>query len=275
MDAFVCRTCGVQYPPAETPPPACPICQDERQYVGEGGQRWATLAELATESHRCQVRELEPGLLGIGVTPPFAIGQRALLACTPSGNLLWDPPGFLDGPAVEAVRERGTLAAVSASHPHFYGVLAEWSAAFGDAPILVPLADRQWFPRPGPAVWLWADRLRLVPGITLVQCGGHFPGSAVAHWAAGAAGRGALLTGDTISVVRDRRYVTFMRSYPNQIPLPERSVRTIVERVGTYRFDRIYGGWWDSVVDAGAAAAVRRSADRYVRWIRGEADPDR
>ena len=39
------------------------------------------------------------------------------------------------------------------------------------------------------------------------------------HWPAGANGKGALLTGDIIQVVQDRRYVSFMRSYPNLIPL--------------------------------------------------------
>ena len=51
--------------------------------------------------------------------------------------------------------------------------------------------------------------------ITLIRCGGHFPGSTVLHWAKGADGKGVLLTGDTIMVVSDRRYVTFMYSYPN------------------------------------------------------------
>jgi hypothetical protein len=60
-----------------------------------------------------------------------------------------------------------------------------------------------------------------------------------------------------------------MRSYPNQIPLPESAVRGIVDAVRPFEFDRIYGGWWDSVVTAGAKAAVERSAERYVRWIRG------
>ena len=31
----------------------------------------------------------------------------------------------------------------------------------------------------------------MLPGVTLIQCGGHFPGSAVVHWAGGAAGAGA------------------------------------------------------------------------------------
>lgn len=275
MPPYICRTCAVQFAPAASPPAACPICTDERQYVGPGGQRWTTLGELAGEGHRSVLREQEPGLLGLGVEPRLGIGQRALLVQTAAGNLLWDPPGFLDEAAVQAVRERGGLAAVSASHPHFFGVMVEWSARFGGVPVLVPEADRRWVTRPDPAVRPWIGAEEVVPGVTLVQCGGHFPGSAVVHWAAGAGGAGCLLTGDTVLVAADRRWVTFMRSYPNAIPLPEPAVRRIVERLAPYRFDRLYGGWWDSVVATGGRAAVARSANRYLAWLRGEADPDR
>jgi glyoxylase-like metal-dependent hydrolase (beta-lactamase superfamily II) len=273
-NAWICRTCGNQAAPSEDPPPNCRICDDERQYVGHEGQRWATLGQLVMEDHHSDVREVEPGLLGVGVRPAVAIGQRGLVVTTPAGQILWDVPGFLDDDAVKAVRERGDLIAITASHPHFYGVAVEWSQAFDGAPILIPEADAEWLMRPDPAVRLWSDTCEIAPGATLVQCGGHFPGSAVLHWAGGAGGRGALLTGDTITVVQDRRFVTFMRSYPNQIPLPERSIRHIADRLEPLAFDRLYGGWWPSVVPADAKAAVRRSADRYIRWTTGQEDPD-
>lgn len=270
MAAWICVTCGVQH--ADTPEPArsCPICEDERQWVPPGGQRWTTLEELAAAGHRTVSRELEPDLVGIGVEPPFGIGQRALLVRTSAGNLLWDPPGFLDDAAVGRVRELGGLAAVAASHPHFYGVQVEWSHAFGGAPLLVPEADREWVMRPDPAVTPWSGTYRPLPGVTLVQCGGHFAGSAVVHWRDGAGGRGALFTGDTITVVADRRHVSFMRSYPNLIPLPAEEIERILAAVGPYPYDRIYGGWWDRVVEADGERAVRRSADRYLTWLRGD-----
>ena len=113
----------------------------------------------------------------------------------------------------------------------------------------------------------WEGSREVLPGLTLVQCGGHFEGSAVLHWAAGAGGAGALLVGDTITVVADVRYVSFMRSYPNEIPLPPSELRRIVAAVRPYRFDRIYGGWWDRVMPSGGIAAVERSARRYLKWI--------
>ncbi|TMD04897.1 MAG: hydrolase [Chloroflexi bacterium] len=269
MEAWVCRTCGVQQAPTAAPPAACAICQDERQYVPPQGQRWATLAELGAEGRHIEVRDLEPGLTGIGGDPPIGIGQRALLVQTPAGNFLWDCLGFIDEKGVAAVKERGGLHGIAFSHPHFYGVCVEWSQAFGGAPIYIPRADGEWVMRPDPAVTYWEGTLAPLPGLTLVQSGGHFEGSAVLHWAGGANGQGALLTGDTITVVADRRFVSFMRSYPNEIPLSPADVQRIASSVRPYQFDRIYGGWWDRVVESDGQGAIERSADRYVRWVEG------
>jgi hypothetical protein len=271
MPAWVCRTCGVQQAPTGAPPAACAICADERQYVPPQGQRWATVEELQAEGRRIEVRELEPGLIGIGAEPPIGIGQRALLVQTPAGNLLWDCLGFIDAAGVAAVRDRGGLHGIAMSHPHFYGVCVEWSQAFDRAPIYIPESDRRWVMRPDPAVQYWNGTHSPIPSLRLIQCGGHFEGSAVLHWPAGAGGRGALLTGDTITVVPDRRFVSFMRSYPNDIPLPAATVRAIVASVASYRFDRVYGGWWDRVIERDGTAAIERSADRYIRWIDGRA----
>jgi glyoxylase-like metal-dependent hydrolase (beta-lactamase superfamily II) len=271
MPAWVCRTCGVQQTDTAAPPAECAICTDERQYVPPHGQRWATLEELQREGRRLEVRDLESGLTGIGAEPTIGIGQRALLVQTPAGNFLWDCLGFIDEAGVAAVRERGGLHGIAMSHPHFYGVCVEWSHAFGNPPIYIPEADRRWVMRPDPAVEYWDGIVSPSAGIELIQCGGHFEGSAVLHWPAGAQGRGALLTGDTITVVADRRFVSFMRSYPNDIPLPASTVRAIVATVDAYRFDRVYGGWWDRVIERDGPAAIRRSADRYIRWLEGGA----
>ena len=90
MPAFICRTCGVQYAPSDRPPDHCPICEDERQYVGWDGQQWTTLDDLLAEDRHNTVEELEPGLLQIVTRPPLAIGQRALIAQTAAGNVMWD-----------------------------------------------------------------------------------------------------------------------------------------------------------------------------------------
>ncbi len=266
-EPLTCRTCAVQHAAGEGPPDRCAICEDERQYVGWSGQRWATLAQFREEGFRTEIRDVEEGLVGIGVEPRLGIGQRALLVRTPDGNVLWDCIGLIDDAAVERVRDLGGIAGIAMSHPHFYGCVVEWSRAFGGAPIHVPRADREWLMRPDDAAVPWEGSVEIVPGVTAVQCGGHFEGSAVLHWPGGAEGRGALLTGDSITVAQDRRFVSFMRSYPNLIPLPRGEIERVVAAVRPLAFDRIYGGWWDSVVASGGKDAVLRSVDRYLRWI--------
>ena len=268
MPAYICVTCGVQFAPGDEPPSACAICLDERQYVGWQGQRWTTLDQMTADGYRNELREEEPGLTSIGTVPQFAIGQRALLVQTPSGNVLWDCQSFLDDATIAAVRARGGVQAIAISHPHFYGVNIEWSEAFGRAPVYIHAADRQWVMRPGPNVVLWeGETAEPVPGLTLICLGGHFDGAAVLHWPGGAGGRGAVLSGDTIQVVMDRRYVSFMYSYPNLIPLPAPTVRQIAATMRGYRFDRLYGAWNGRVVVADGLAAVERSAERYIRWL--------
>lgn len=267
MPVWICSTCANHYPSASSPPAACVICSDERQWVPPSGQRWTTSLELASSGHRGDIREVEPGLLGIGVDPPVAIGQRGLVIQTPAGNLLWDPPGFIDSASLRAVREIGGLKAVAASHPHFYGSIVEWSEAF-DASILLPSADAGWLTRPSSAVRLWSDSLSVLPGVTLIQCGGHFPGSAVVHW------KDMLLVGDTIFVTPGEDRVTFVWSAPNRLPLPESAVRGVVEAVSPYRFDRIYGGWWQPVISSNAKEILEKSASRYIDFLQGTADLD-
>lgn len=264
MNGWVCETCGVQQAPSEAPPATCPVCADFRQYVGPEGQRWTLLAEIE-QRHRGEVRPLEQGLTGLGLDPGFGIGQRAILAWTPGGNLLWDCTPMTRSLAA-AVAGLGGVSAIAVSHPHFYSTVAEWSLEFA-APVWLPAADAEWRQRSDFEIVEWEDVADPLPGAQLLRVGGHFPGSAVLHWTNGEDSKGALLTGDSIQVVPDRRWVSFMRSYPNLIPLPASDVVRISELVAPLHYERIYGGWWDRTVAEDADAAVQRSAGRYLRAI--------
>ncbi|WP_426593573.1 MBL fold metallo-hydrolase [Cellulomonas sp. McL0617] len=268
MTFWICRTCGVEH--AEKTD-VCQICADERQWVPAAGQAWSTLDELAAEGYEAHLEPLERDLYAITSTPNAGIGQQSKLVCTPDGNVLWDPIGFVDEPVVEAVRRLGTVVAVVASHPHMYGVQVEWSRRLGNPPVLVAASDVHWLGRPDPVVGTWSDEHELLPGVTLSQPGGHFPGSAVLHWAAGADGRGVLLSGDTIFANPDRRSVAFMRSFPNHIPLSAAVVERVTSHVERFAFDRLYGNF-ANVVDRDARAVVRASADRHIAWVRGDHD---
>ncbi len=267
MENFICSTCGVQFDASETPPANCPICDDERQYVGYGGQQWTTREKLK-RTHHNRFETVEKNLVGIGTEPSFAIGHRSLLVRASAGNVLWDPTVLLDETTIETVRALGGIKWLAVSHPHLVTTCVEWSKAFDDAPIYWHADNRDWVMRTDASYIFWGgETAALAFGLTLIRCGGHFEGSAVLHWAKGADGRGVLITGDTIQVASDRRYVSFMYSYPNMIPLHAQKISRIVNALEPFAFDRLYGGWWHSIVASDAKNAVKRSAERYVRAL--------
>ncbi|AWM88605.1 MBL fold metallo-hydrolase [Microvirga sp. 17 mud 1-3] len=266
MPIFLCSACGTSYPPAETPPSACPICDDERQYVPASGQGWTTREKLAA-SHANAWRLHEPELYSVQTVPAFAINQRAFLLRTPAGNILWDCIAHLDEATVAIVHALGGLAAIAISHPHYYTTLQDWSHAF-DAPVYLHAADREWVMRPSEGIRFWeGDSLEILPGATLIRLGGHFPGGTVLHWAKAHDGAGVILSGDIVQVAADVRRVSFLWSYPNMMPLPAREVLRIGAMLEPLPFERIYGAFAGKDVKADAKAVVDRSVKRYVELL--------
>jgi hypothetical protein len=264
MTNYMCLQCGVQFAESEMPPDHCPICTDERQYVRWEGQAWTTSQELA-KTHKLAIRD-DTGVLAFGVEPRFAIGQRALLAQTPHGNVLWDCVSLVSDEAVAEIRRRGGLQAIAISHCHYYSVMVEWSEAFGGVPIHIHADDRRWVMRPDPSVNFWeGETLAINPSLTLVRCGGHFIGGQVLHWKR--EGGNAILAGDILQVVPTRRHVSFMYSYPNHIPLNAKTVRKIAAAVEPFDYDDIYGAWWNTNIVGSAKEAMKVSVDRYLAAI--------
>lgn len=269
MPAYICKTCGVQYPESVQPPEQCLICEDERQYVPASGQQWTTPKDLQAEHHN-SFSELEAGLTRIHTEPSFAISQNPYLISTPKGNVLWECNSLIDDATVTEIEKRGGLRAIGISHPHFYDAMVDWSKAFGGIPIYLHESNREWVMRPDEVIHFWeGDTFDLGDGLTIIRCGGHFPGSSVLHWASGADNKGILLTGDTMNVAADRKHVSFMYSYPNDIPLNATAVRGIVAAIEDYQFDRLYSGWADAMIQSDAKAAVKRSMERYIQHITG------
>jgi glyoxylase-like metal-dependent hydrolase (beta-lactamase superfamily II) len=268
MHCLICETCGTQFAPRAEPPAHCPICQDERQYVGWTGQRWTTHDELA---RRFTLRlEDDDGLLGIGTDSSFAISQRALWLPTDAGHILWECVSLVTPDAVEALKLRGGVDRIVVSHPHFYSAMVEWSEALGGVPILLHEADREWVQRPSQRIEFWCgDSLRLSDGVTLIRCGGHFEGSTALHWAGGAGGQGALFPGDALQVTADRRHVAFMYSYPNYMPMKPSTVRAMRDRLSGLAFDTVHGYTWGRNIIDGAREAVDRSFDRFLDAVEG------
>jgi hypothetical protein len=154
MKHYVCVTCGIQFAATAKEPEACPICQDERQYVAHDGQKWTTLEEYR-KTHKNVFAEEEPGLHTIHPEPKAGIGQRAFLVRTKEGNLLFDCVPPLDDASVREVKKLGGIAGVAVSHPHYYTTMVEWSHAFGKAPVYVHKLDEKWVMRPDEVVKPW------------------------------------------------------------------------------------------------------------------------
>jgi hypothetical protein len=264
---FICVQCGTQFAESIEPPPACPVCEDERQYVRWSGQEWTDLDVLETR-HR-NVFTDEDGVTGIGIEPSFAIGQRALLVPSDDGCVLWDCVALVTDEAVTRVKKAGGLRAIAISHPHYYTAMVAWSEAFGGVPIHLHADDRQWVMHPHSAIAFWSGETKAIgPGLTLIRCGGHFEGSTLLHDAAGANGKGVLYAGDNLQVCQDRRFVSFMRSYPNYIPLNAPAVERIAAAVEPFGFERIYGAFAHRNVSEHGKEAVARSVERYLSAIR-------
>ena len=122
----ICVTCGTQFPPSGETQRSCPICRDERQFIGPQGQEWISLDELR-KTHRNVFFEEGWSLWGIHTEPEFGIGQRALLLQRRNGGILWDCVSLIDASTVGLVKALGGLSAIAVSHPHYYSCMVEWS----------------------------------------------------------------------------------------------------------------------------------------------------
>jgi hypothetical protein len=175
---------------------------------------------------------------------------------------------------VTAIKGVGGIQAIAISHPHFYTTMVEWARAF-DCRIHLNAADKAWIMRPDPAISLWeGDTFKLWDGVTLIRCGGHFEGGTVLHWQkkknGGAQDCGVVCAGDILTVATDRKWLSFMRSYPNFIPLSAREVGHIGRAMAPFSFDALYGHYFDRVIAKDAKAVLEKSIARYVAAVEGK-----
>lgn len=210
MPHWICETCGVQFNDSTAPPAACPICDDDRQYVGPSGQTWTHLRGMQGTLHN-QVFEVADQVVSVGPTQPkFAIGQRALLIKSPHGNILWDCITLLDNATKAEISKHGGISMIAISHPHFYDTMVAWAEAY-KCKILIHQADEKWVMRTDSSakqcVEFWSGNSKqLNDSIDLIRLGGHFAGSSILH---SKAGEGFICTGDTIQITPDKM-VSFM-----------------------------------------------------------------
>ncbi|KAL8940723.1 MAG: hypothetical protein Q9216_002674 [Gyalolechia sp. 2 TL-2023] len=206
----------------------------------------------------------------------FAIGQRAILIRTPHGNVLWDLISLLDRSTIDFIEELGGLKAIVISHPHFYTTYIEWAEAFG-CPVHVSYHDREWICREAPEdvskIKFIAESCEtILPGVTALSAGGHFPGSLVLHW------DDQLFVADTIMTVpaaytpqprpAGQTTFTFQWSIPNMIPLSPDDILGIWDSIKSYNFHTTYGAFNGMTVrDENLKSRVLESMKTQVRHM--------
>lgn len=263
MNYFICDTCGIQYEKSTVEPSECKICTEERQYVSVEGQIWTSLDQLvASSKYKNKITFEEDGLHSIKTVPTFGIGQTAYLVRNSHFNLLWDCITYIDTETIIKVNELGGINAIALSHPHYYSSQVEWAEAF-NAPIYIHEDDKEWVTRPSEHIIFWSgEELILQEGIVLHRVGGHFKGATVLEWQNNKK-EGVLFVGDIIRVVADRRWVTFMYSYPNFIPLPTNIVKRIASQIDTFNFQKLFDAF-NRVIEKDDKERVQNSANRYI-----------
>ena len=97
-------------------------------------------------------------------------------------------------------------------------------------------------------------------------------GGTMLHWAKGAGGRGVVCCADIATITQDRKFFTFMRSYPNFIPLSTRGVQAIAASLNPFPFDTMYGHYFDRIIPTGAKKTLQVSVDRYISALNGAYD---
>ncbi|OCT46201.1 hypothetical protein CLCR_01182 [Cladophialophora carrionii] len=260
-DLVVCRTCGAQYDvPERVGKTECRICEDPRQFIPPSGHSFTTLGELITSQKYENVFEQcewNDTVIEIHTEPKFGIGQGARLIRTPHGNVLWDLVAYLDQGTVDKITELGGLKFIIISHPHFYTTWADWSATF-KCPVYMTELDSVWANRTNPPPegatlkLLTEPTAELLPGLTSIICGGHFPGSQCLHSAPPNTPIPTLFVADTIFAVQsgqnpdpgkrsDTISYQFLWSIPNFIPLPPDEVLKIWKALKPFDFKATYG----------------------------------
>ncbi len=270
MTLWICDRCGIEQP-GSPEPPHCVLDRgevgiEERGDLGPHSGSWRTHEQLAAEPHVVRERDHGRGVHSLRREPVVGIGQWSFVVRTARGNVLWDPPTSIEPDTLAAVRALGEVVAIATSHPHMFAAQVSWSHAFGRVPVLVNAAGREWLGRTDPVLEFWTGHAEPVPGVELIQVGGHMLGSAVLRTQ-----DGTILSGDSISGGLAPNWVSFQRNFPKHIPLSAAVVRRIVDRLDGWSYDRLYTLGGDTI-DADAKAVVHRSADAHIRWVSGEFD---
>ena len=257
----VCKTCGTQYPSGQKLPEICTICNDDRQYITAEGQVWVELDNLKGQ-HCTKLTRVSESLYSLKIVPDFAITQRAFLALSPQGNILWDCIPLLDEATIAFIKSKGGLKAIAFSHPHFYSNMNVWAETF-DCPIYIHENDAAQIMFKSDYIELWKGDTLPILGCELINVGGHFSGSSILKIPAFSK-KGVVLTGDTLYISRSKRHIAVMHSFPNFILLSKKEFLSVFEKTKNIEFDTMYGAFDGQDLIGNAREVYESSMKRYL-----------
>ncbi|PWN48353.1 hypothetical protein IE53DRAFT_389448 [Violaceomyces palustris] len=243
------------------------------------------------------------------------IGQTPILVTTTKGILIWDCSALFTRNLASRILQlqqssRLPFLGIFVSHPHFYNSSLTWAKALSTK-VHISSLDKEWYLRGlcqvsdglyslvdtaredfspeerldiqacSEHVVAWeGDVLEVVPGVKVLRCGGHFPGSSILVWdrdltpghdttsqraGDGNARRGGVaLCSDTFMPCPDGKTFSFMWSYPNMIPLKPKDVEKIWQSVRPYPFQDVIGGWPGKAILGSSHEKLRISACNFV-----------
>ncbi len=138
-----------------------------------------------------------------------------------------------------------------------------------------PTKSSAWVMRPDPCIKPWrGETFELLPGVTLVRGGGHFPGGSMLHWAAGAEGRGGRFLLGRHRHGQPRPQVLHLHSPPSK-PHPPVGEGRAGDRARRWRRSSSIGSTAISSSGRcrrGQSRRCRISIERYVAAIGGAYD---
>jgi len=256
---MICETCGVKRT-RDVEITVCPICADERQYIPVGDQKWTSLEDVSVKRNFLVI-ERQADLFEIRVTPEFGIGQRMFFVKTKQGGYLWDCVPLVDQDIANFFRAHGGVRGMAISHPHFYSSMKNWAELLS-IPVYTHKNDAVWLGEQFDTLVKWSGReLELADDIKVFCAGGHFEGSCVMHVASAQAPY--LLSSDTIAPNVDRKTVSFMRSFPNRVPLGLAKLDGIQTAMNGLSFEKIFGAFPGAEVLSDGREAFDFSMARY------------
>ena len=164
------------------------------------------------------------------------------------------------------------------SHPHYYTTHLVWARAF-NCPIYLAADDQEWLSRADDAArparkFITGTTEQIIPGVTAVKPGGHFPGSLVLHW------ENKLFIADTMVTVPSGLYhvdrppgttsYSFMWSIPNMIPLPPSELERMWRIVEPFEWEQTYGAFYGMEVRGKGNDVKRRMLESMKIQVRNE-----